>query len=102
MILSKVVAEGNQLDSLIALRDFVAEELEKGDEFCTKCRRSPSVAALAKQLAEILERIALIKPSEKTKVDARAEQRAERRERDLRASSAQDIVVAPSADIGGN
>lgn len=97
MTLSEVVAEGEQLNSLIALRDFLADELEKGDEFCSKCRRSPSIAALAKQLTDILERISLIQPLEKSKIDELAERRAKRRS-DVRRSDPQDSVESPCAD----
>lgn len=97
MTLSEVVNEGDQLKSLIALRDFIADELEKGDQFCSKCRRSPSIAALSKQLTDILERISLIQPLEKSKIDELAERRANRR-RDIRRSDSAHIVEPPCAN----
>lgn len=97
MTLSDVIALGDHIDSLTALRDFLADELEKGDEFCSKCRRSPSVAALANQLKDVLERIALIKPAEKSKLDELAERREERR-RAVRGSNSSDIVEPASAN----
>lgn len=70
--LSEVVAKGNQLDSLTALRDRLASSLDKAES-------ARDLGVLSKQLVEVLEQIAAIKPSEKTKVDELAEKRAERR-----------------------
>lgn len=97
MTFAETIAEGDQLNSLVALRDFIADELEKGDQFCPKCRRSPSIAALAKQLTDTLERISLIQPLEKSKIDELADKRAKRRDA-VRRPSPPDSVESASAD----
>jgi hypothetical protein len=79
-LLSEVVAEGNYLRSLEALRDRLALELDGSSKLSAAAR---DVAAVSNQLKDVLERISLIKPPEKSKVDELAEQRAKRR-RDVR------------------
>lgn len=73
MILSGIVTGGDQLKSLIAIRDRLAVEFD----LATTPR---DIGILSKQLVEVLDRIAAIKPAEKSKVDELAEKRAKRRE----------------------
>lgn len=84
--LSEVVKEGNHLESLIALRDHLAREL---DGFSKQSAAARDVAAISGRLMDVLEKISLIKPPEKSKVDELAEQRAKRRS-NVRRSDAED------------
>lgn len=72
-LITNVIASGNQLEALIAIRNRLAAELD----LATMPR---DIAQLSKQLVEVLEAIAAIKPAEKSKVDELAEKRAKRRE----------------------
>jgi hypothetical protein len=85
-LLSEIVAEGNYLRSLEALRDRLALELDASSKLSAAAR---DVAAVSNQLKDVLERISMIKPSEKSRVDELAEKRANR-QRDVRRSNAQD------------
>jgi hypothetical protein len=71
--LADVVATGTELESLTALRDRLAVEIDK---FETK---PAEVASLSRQLVDVLGRIAAIKPPTKSKVDEIAERREARR-----------------------
>lgn len=73
--LCEVVAEGDHLESLIALRDRLAAELDASSKQSAAAR---DVAAISKQLMDVLERITLLKPPEKSKVDDLAKRRAKR------------------------
>lgn len=84
--LSDVVKEGNHLESLIALRDHLAGEL---DGFSKQSAAARDVAAISGRLMDVLERISLIKPPEKSEVDEIAQKRAER-QRNVRRSSSED------------
>lgn len=86
MSLSEVVAEGDYLKSLMALRDRLAQELDMSSKQSAAAR---DVAAISNQLKDVLERISLIKPPEKSKVDELAEKRRER-QRSVRGSASQD------------
>lgn len=92
--LSEVVAEGSYLNSLIALRDRLASELDASTKYSAAAR---DVAAVSNQLKDVLERISLIQPPEKSKVDELAEKRAER-QRDVRRSAAQNTAQPGSGE----
>lgn len=68
--LTEVVKAGDYRASLEALRDKLAAEIEAG---------SGNTAALAKQLADVLHKLADMKPPEVSKVDDLAKRRAARR-----------------------
>lgn len=91
--LSEVVAEGDYLQSLEALRDRLAIELDASSKLSAAAR---DVAAVSNQLRAVLEQISLIKPPEKSKVDELAEQRAKRRS-DVRGSTTSDTPIAQGA-----
>jgi hypothetical protein len=74
--LSDVVKDGDHLESLIALRDHLAKEL---DGFSKQSAAARDVAAISGRLVDVLERISLIVPPEKSKVDELAERRDKRR-----------------------
>lgn len=62
----------NETESLIALRDRLAREIDK-------CSSPRDLAALSRQLVDVLERLAAIKPPTASKVDELAKKRARRR-----------------------
>lgn len=97
--LSGIIAEGDQLNSLIALRDRLASEVDHTHR-CAVCGAASArdVAMLTKQLVEVLERIALIEPPKESKVDELARKRARRRAASVRRSTAEDSVEPASAD----
>lgn len=70
--ISKIVAKGNQLDSLIALRDRLASALDIAET-------ARDTGLLSKQLVEVLEQIALIKPAGGSVIDELGTKREERR-----------------------
>ena len=92
--LSEVIAEGDYLRSLEALRDRLAQELDASSKLSAAAR---DVAAVSNQLRAVLEAISLIKPPEKSKVDELAEQRAKRR-RDVRGSGTSHSAESASPD----
>lgn len=74
-MLRDVVAEGDRLKSLAAIRDHLAATLD--DPLCPP----QSVAALTKQLAEVMRELASIAPPEQeSTVDEIASQRRKRRQ----------------------
>ena len=82
MVLREVVAEGDLRESLIALRDVLAERLEEA--------KPAESAPLARQLADVLARIAALPGEEKSRLDDLAARRAKRR------SSVQDDAAGKS------
>ena len=83
--LVEAAASGDRRRALEALRDRLAEEVERvADEgFCPECRRgSSSVAANAKLLAEVLVQLETLPSVEKeTPLDELRRRRAERQTR---------------------
>lgn len=80
--LAEVVAQGDMRESLEALRDRLAGEVERvADEgFCVSCKRgSSSIAPLAKQLADVLKLIDALPVAEGgSKLDDLTARRAKR------------------------
>ena len=72
--------QGDKREALEAIRDRLAAELD-GQQACAKCGGSISsnTAAVAKQLVEVIERLAAITPPKESQVDQIAKQRARRR-----------------------
>ena len=72
---------GEYRDALVALRDRLAEEVERVAEegFCPHCKRgSSSIAPLSKQLADVLRELSSLKQPEGSIVDEIAKRRSER------------------------
>lgn len=86
--LSEVVKGGNHLESLIALRDRLAAELDTSSKQSAAAR---DVSSISGRLMEVMDKISLIVPPEKSKVDELAEQRAKRRN-NVRGSDAEQNV----------
>jgi len=72
MSLKDTVVKNDHLKSLIALRDRLADEIDNA----TMAR---DIGTLSKQLVEVLEQIALIKPAEGSVIDELGAKREARR-----------------------
>ena len=72
MSLKDTVTKGDHLKSLIALRDRLADEIDRA----TMAR---DIGTLSKNLVDVLEQIALIKPPEGSVIDELGAKRDERR-----------------------
>jgi hypothetical protein len=88
--LSEVVKDGNHLESLIAISHRLADELDASSKYSAAAR---DVAAVSGRLIDVLEKISLIVPPEKSKVDELAEQRSRRRA-GVRGPDAEDTALA--------
>jgi hypothetical protein len=87
--LFETVVAGNRLKSLEALRDMLAATVQSAD--------APYVAALSKQLADVLREIdALNPPKQVSTIDDLAARRAERRKK-----AASSKRASRKRDVGG-
>lgn len=87
------VKSGNHLESLIAISHRLAAELDASSKYSAAAR---DVAAVSGRLIDVLEKISLIVPPEKSKVDELAEKRAKRRS-SVRGSDSPDSAQSGSA-----
>lgn len=69
--ISSAAASGSELETLTALRDRLAWQIDVSDS-------ARDVAALSARLVDVIERIAAIKPLKTSKADELAKKRAQR------------------------